>query len=48
MTTVGYLIKNTPSMLVIASEAGPEMDYFRSYTAIPASIIRQIRLLGPA
>ena len=48
MVTVGYLIRQTQVVTVIASEAGPNMDYFRSYTAIPASIIRSIKLLQPA
>ena len=47
MTTVGYLIKNTASMIVLAGEAGPGMDYFRSYTAIPTSIIRKTQVLAP-
>ena len=48
MVTVGYLIRQTAALCVVAGEAGTNMDYFRSYTAIPASIIRSIRLLQPA
>lgn len=48
MVTVGYLIRQTQQVTVLAGEAGASMDYFRSYTAIPSSLIRSIKLLTPA
>lgn len=47
MTTVGYLVRQNSQLLTLAGEAGGEMDYFRSYTAIPASLIRSIKHLQP-
>ena len=47
MVTVGYLIRQTQAITVVAGEASPALDYFRAYTAIPASIIRSIRVLQP-
>lgn len=42
MQTVGYLIRHTDELLLLAGESNAKLDYFRSYTCIPAGMIRGI------
>lgn len=48
MQTVGYLLRYTEELLLLASESNAKLDYFRSYTCIPAGMIRSIAVLRTA
>lgn len=47
LTTVGWLYAADAASVTVASEADSDLSYFRSFTVIPASLVRQIRLLTP-
>lgn len=44
--TVGYLLRQTPELVLLAGEANSKLSYFRAYTCIPAGMIKEIRQLG--
>jgi len=48
LSTVGFIIKQTPEFITIAGEGSDKLDYFRSFTTIPAGMILAVRRLQPA
>ena len=46
MRTVGWLVEDEPSHVMVASERQSGEDYFRAYTAIPRACVCDIHDLG--
>lgn len=46
MRTVGWLVEDEPTHVVVASERQTAEEYFRAYTAIPRECVAEIRDLG--
>lgn len=48
MRTVGWLVEEHPTHVVIASERATGEEYFRAFTTIPIECVTGIRDLGAA
>lgn len=46
MRTVGWLIEESTTFVLVAGERGESEDYFRAYTAIPRGCICEMRDLA--